>query len=189
MSAGDDDIDFVGSRVDRLVDFLEAEVERGEAGGESGADRGDGDTGSGEAVDGVGDVGVIDADGSGVEFWDTEFFEGLGVNGLFCFGAESVDVAGGVIAAEGGEIDAFDGSNEIGGLVVFFDGPSFWECLGAPFDGGFVGADGVDNIEIERGSGVSLDRHREVGFRISDVMRDGLECDLVDEVIISEVEA
>ena len=162
VGACDDDIYFVGAIFDRLVDFFEALFEGAKSGGESGADGGDGDSGTLEVFDGFGDVGVIDADGSGVELGETEFAEGLGADGLFCFGAESVDVARGVIAAEGGEINAFDSADEVGGLVFFFYGSAFGECVGAPVYGGSVDGEGLHPVEVEGGSGVAVSGYGQV---------------------------
>gem|GEM_PF-6903312 len=156
MSAGDDDIDFVGTIIDRLVDFFETLLEGAESGGESGAYGGDRDSGALEVADGVGDVGVVDADGAGMDGVESEGGEGFSAEGVFGFGAESVDVAGGVIAAEGGEVDAFDGADEEGGLVVFFDSAAFGESVGAAVDGGSVDGEGLHPVEVEGGAGVTV---------------------------------
>jgi hypothetical protein len=72
VGSSDDDVDFVGAILDGLVDFFEALFEGAEPGGESGADGGDGDSGALEITDGVGDVGMVDAHGSGVDGLDAE---------------------------------------------------------------------------------------------------------------------
>lgn len=159
VGAGDDDVDFVGTIFDRLVDFFESLGEWAESGGESGTDSGDGDPGALEVADGVGDIGMVDADGTGVDWGDAEFLLEVGGEGLACFGAESVDVAGGVVAAEGCEVDALDGADEVGGLVVFFNGAAFGECVGAAVDGGSVDGEGLHPVEIEGCAGVTIGGH------------------------------
>ncbi len=138
VGAGDDNVDFVRTIFDRLVDFFKALFEWAESRWESGADGGDRNAGALEVADGVGDVGVIDADGTGVDFGEPKSGESFAAEGVFGFGAKSMDVAGSVITAEGCEVDAFDGADEECGLVVFFDRAPFGESVGAAVDGGSV---------------------------------------------------
>jgi hypothetical protein len=76
------------------------------------------------------------------------------------FSAKAVDVAGGVIAAESREVNTFDGADEVGGLVVFFDGTAFGESVGAAVNGGSVDGEGLHPIEVEGGAGVSVSGDR-----------------------------
>jgi hypothetical protein len=97
--------------------------------GESGADGGDRNSGALKVSNGIGDVGVVDTDGTGVNGFDIESFLQVGSDWLTGFGAEAVDVAGGVVTAESGQVNAFDGADEVGGLMVFLDGSAFGECV------------------------------------------------------------
>ena len=62
VGAGDDDVDLVRALADRVVDFGEAQLQRRQAGGKAGRDRGDGNAGAGERLDGGRDHRGIDAD-------------------------------------------------------------------------------------------------------------------------------
>lgn len=160
VGSGDDDINFVGAILNGLVDFFETLFEGAEPGGESGADGGDGDSGTLEITNGVGNVGMVNADSSGVDGLYSEPRLEVGGDRLAGFGAEAVDVAGGVIAAESCEVNAFDCADEIGSLVIFFDGAAFGECIGAAVNGGSVDDEGLHPIEVEGGAGVSVSGDR-----------------------------
>ena len=62
MGAGDDDVDFAGALADRVSDLGEPLLERRQAGGKAGGDRGDGNSRSRQGLDGRRDHGGIDAD-------------------------------------------------------------------------------------------------------------------------------
>lgn len=187
VGPGDNDVDFMGAILDGLVDFFEALFEGAEPGGESGADGGDGDSGALEIPYGVGDVCMVDAYRTGMDGLDTESCLEVGSDWLTGFGAKTVDVAGGVVAAESREVNAFDCADEIGGLVVFFDCAAFGERVGAAVNGGSVDGEGLHPIEVEGGAGVSVSGDREVGGILGDLSSDsGIGGEVFDGGSISE---
>ena len=155
VGAGDDDVDFFGSVLHGRFDLLELERLGVEASGESGGDGGDGDVGAFEVFDGFGDVAVVDADGSDVDGVESEGLEGLGIEGVFGLGAESADVAGGVVSSEGGEVDALEGADKPGGLVGFFDRAAGGEICSAAVDGRPVDGQAVHPVQVEGLTGVA----------------------------------
>lgn len=163
VGPGDNDVNFVGAVENGLVDFFETLFQGTQSGGESGADGSDGDSGTLEVTNSVGNVGMVDADGSGVDRLYTEPRLEVGGDGLAGFGAEAVDVAGGVVTAERGQVNAFDCADEVGGLVVFFDGSAFGEGVGAAVNGGAVDGEGLHPIEVKGGAGVSVSGDGQVG--------------------------
>ena len=164
VGAGNDNVDFVSPIFDRLVDFFYALCEGAEASGKAGADVGDRDSGALEIFHSIGDIGVVDADGSGVEFFEAKTFEGFSDERVFGFGAEAMDVAGGVVTAEGGEIDAFNGADEVGGLMFFFDGAASGESCGAAVDGRSVDGERLNPVEIKGDAGVTVGGDGQVVF-------------------------
>lgn len=155
VGSGDDDVDFFGSVGYRGFDFFELEGLGVEASGESGGDGGDGNVGAFEILDGFGDVAVVDADGSDVDGVETEGLEGLGIEGVFGLGAESADVAGGVVSGEGCEVDALEGADEPGGLVGFFDRAAGGKVRGAAVDGRPVDGQAVHPVQVQGLTGVA----------------------------------
>ena len=74
VAAADDDVDFLCTCRDAFADFLDAQVERGQAGGEAGGNSCDGNLSAFKRLYRRVDHVVIDADGAGRQAFHAELF-------------------------------------------------------------------------------------------------------------------
>ena len=150
IAAADDDVDLVCTGGDAGLNFVNSFSKGREASGESGRDGGDGDRGSGQIANTVLDVLVVDAYRASGDVRNAHSVEEVLANRLLGLGAETVDIAGGVVTAEGGEVDASNCLEEPGGLPFFFDGSSSAKGCRPTFDCAPIDDKAFDAIKIER---------------------------------------
>ena len=148
MGAGDDDVDLARALADRVADLLEPQLERHEAGGKAGRDRGDRNARAFERLDGGRDHGRIDADRADRRrrVGQPERGEEVVAQRPPRLGAEAADALGRVVAGERGEIDAGQRLHQPGGLVFLLDRAAGRQGRGAALDRARVDADALEPV-------------------------------------------
>ena len=71
-------------------------------------------------------------------------------------GAEALHRTRGVVAAEGGEIDGFDGVDQPGSLVLFFNGAARGHGRSAALDSTAIDAHILNGAKVKFGAGIAV---------------------------------
>ena len=157
MGAGDDDVDLAGPLAQRVIDFGETLLERRQAGGKAGGDRGDRDAGAGERLDGGRDHRGIDADrGDGRRrVAEAERCEDVLVERLSRLGAQAMHPSRRVVAGERRQIEAAQRPDQPRGLIFLLDRAPGGKARRAPLDGAGVDPDGLEPRDVEGDAGIA----------------------------------
>lgn len=92
---------------------------------------------------------VIDADRAGCDAGHIQCGQHLGVHWLAGLGAQAADAGGGVVAGQGGQVDAGHSLEQPCRLIVLFDRAAGGQCCRAAFDGRGVGLYRADPVHIQ----------------------------------------
>src|SRR3982074_599997 len=156
MSAGDDDVDFIGAGLDGAPDFGDSFGERREPGGESRRDRGHVNPASFNSAARRLDESVVDAYRRylDVQALDAQLLHDFLLERLASFGTEPKYTLVRVITGKRGQVHAGEGAEQARGLPLFFHRASSYEGLRAVLHGAGVHANGIYPIHVQRNAAV-----------------------------------
>ena len=149
MAARDDDVDLLGARGHAFADLLNAQVIGRKAGRKARRDSCDGNVGALKRTHGGGDHIVIDADRANGQAVHPELVQKRGGDRLTGLCTKALHAAFGVVARKGGEVDQADRFQKPSGLEFLLHRAAARQGRSAAFDGGSVGLNRSDPIEIK----------------------------------------
>ncbi len=152
MLAGNDDVDFVGTLLNRIGDFCKAQWQRCQACRKTCCHRGYGNAGAFQCFDCMGYHGRINTDCAGgyacIE--KAEGFQNIITHRTARFSAKSAHTPGSVVTSKCGKVDALDCTDEPCCLIFFLDRTTCRQRRSATFRGAAVHDNIFKPFRLER---------------------------------------